>query len=83
MCEHPPGCTLIYAPKGQAGEYSPLAVNPYPGCGHGCSYCYVPRMLKMPRVEFGKKVLIAADSLKKSTAANHFGPVSGSEEEAA
>jgi hypothetical protein len=40
-------------------------------------------MLKMPRVEFGKKVLIAADSLKKSTAANHFGPVSGSEEGAA
>ena len=24
-----PGCNYIYAPKGQAGEYSPLAANPY------------------------------------------------------
>jgi DNA repair photolyase len=38
------GAAYIYAPKGQAGEYSPLAANPYKGCGHGCAYCYVPRM---------------------------------------
>lgn len=47
-----PGCSYIYAPKGQAGEYSPLAANPYRGCGHGCAYCYVRRVLKMKRAEF-------------------------------
>ncbi|HET6446211.1 MAG TPA: hypothetical protein VFI27_16715, partial [candidate division Zixibacteria bacterium] len=33
------GCSFIYAPKGQAGEYAPLAANPYKGCGHKCAYC--------------------------------------------
>ena len=46
------GCSIIYAPKGQAGEYSPLATNPYRGCGHGCAYCYVPKVLRMDRPEF-------------------------------
>lgn len=46
------GCKTIYAPRGQAGEYSPLAVNPYRGCGHGCAYCYVPKVLHMDRKEF-------------------------------
>lgn len=40
------GCNYIYAPKGQAGEYSPLATNPYRGCGHKCAYCYVPQVIK-------------------------------------
>ena len=47
-----PGCNIIYVPKGQAGEYAPLACNPYRGCGHGCAYCYVPAVLKMKRPEF-------------------------------
>lgn len=46
------GCSYIYAPAGQAGEYAPLAANPYRGCGHACAYCYVPLVLKMPRPEF-------------------------------
>lgn len=46
------GCSHIYAPAGQAGEYAPLAANPYRGCGHGCVYCYVPGVLKMKRTEF-------------------------------
>jgi DNA repair photolyase len=46
------GCQYIYAPRGQAGEYAPLATNPYRGCGHGCAYCYVPRVLHMERKEF-------------------------------
>jgi DNA repair photolyase len=46
------GCSIIYAPAGQAGEYAPLATNPYRGCGHGCSYCYVPQVLKIDRKEF-------------------------------
>jgi len=46
------GCKIIYAPSGQAGEYSALAANPYRGCGHKCSYCYVPNVLRMDRPEF-------------------------------
>lgn len=46
------GCSYIYAPRGQAGEYAPLACNPYRGCGHKCAYCYVPHVLKMKREEF-------------------------------
>lgn len=46
------GCSYIYAPAGQAGEYSPLAANPYRGCGHKCAYCYVPNVLRMARAEF-------------------------------
>jgi DNA repair photolyase len=46
------GCSNIYAPKGQAGEYAALASNPFRGCGHGCVYCYVPKILQMDRKEF-------------------------------
>ena len=46
------GCSIIYTPNGQAGEYSPLAANPYRGCGHKCAYCYVPNVLRMGRPEF-------------------------------
>ena len=42
----------IYAPAGQAGEYAPLATNPYRGCGHDCLYCYVPAAIKMDRRAF-------------------------------
>lgn len=46
------GCSYIYAPSGQAGEYAMLATNPYRGCGHKCAYCYVPKVLRMDRAEF-------------------------------
>lgn len=46
------GCTIIYAPRGQAGEYAPLSCNPYRGCGHKCKYCYVPDVLRMTRPDF-------------------------------
>jgi DNA repair photolyase len=46
------GCSIIYAPAGQAGEYAPLAANPYRGCGHGCVYCYVPAAIRMSRESF-------------------------------
>ncbi len=46
------GCNIIYAPKGQAGEYAKLSTNPYRGCGHKCVYCYVPKVLRMSRDEF-------------------------------
>lgn len=43
---------LIYEPKGKAREYSPLALNIYAGCAHGCDYCYVPQILYITRDEF-------------------------------
>lgn len=46
------GCSIIYHPAGQAGEYAPLATNPYRGCGHGCVYCYVPAAIRMSRTDF-------------------------------
>jgi DNA repair photolyase len=46
------GAKTIYAPRGQAGEYAPLATNPYRGCGHTCLYCYVPLVTKQARDEF-------------------------------
>lgn len=46
------GCSYIYAPRGQAGEYSMLSCNPYRGCGHKCAYCYVPDVLRMKREDF-------------------------------
>ncbi|SCK49295.1 DNA repair photolyase [Variovorax sp. HW608] len=58
----------IYAPAGQAGEYSPLATNPYRGCGHGCAYCYVPKVLRMDRAEFDQGATLRPgylDSLRR------------------
>lgn len=34
----------IYEPKGRAREYSPLALNIYTTCAHGCDYCYCKRL---------------------------------------
>jgi DNA repair photolyase len=45
-------CNIIYTPRGQAGEYAPLATNMYRGCPHACSYCYCPAVLRMTREEF-------------------------------
>ncbi len=45
---------VIYEPKGRAGEYAPLAVNLYRGCGHGCIYCYAPEATFVDRREFIK-----------------------------
>jgi DNA repair photolyase len=59
------GCSLIYAPAGQAGEYAPLATNPYRGCGHKCAYCYVPSVLRMPRPEFDAGATPREDFLPK------------------
>jgi len=45
---------VIYEPRGRAGEYAPLAVNLYRGCGHGCIYCYAPGATFIERQEFIK-----------------------------
>ena len=60
-----PNCQYIYAPKGQAGEYAPLAANPYRGCGHGCAYCYVPLVTKMQRKDFDQAARPRNDYLDK------------------
>lgn len=52
------GCTFIYAPRGQAGEYAPLSANPYRGCGHKCAYCYVPYAIKIDRKLFDEGAVI-------------------------
>lgn len=47
-----PGADVIYRPSGEAGEYAPLATNPYKGCGHACVYCYVPGATHVKRPIF-------------------------------
>ena len=61
------GCDVIYAPKGQAGEYAPLATNPYRGCGHACSYCYVPAAIRMSREAFDAGATPKPDFLARLT----------------
>jgi len=39
----------IYEPRGKAREYAGLAVNLFDGCAHGCTYCYVPGIRRIPR----------------------------------
>jgi DNA repair photolyase len=59
------GCHHIYAPKGQALEYSALAANPYRGCGHGCKYCYVPLITRQDRKEFDSGAVMRDGFLDK------------------
>ncbi len=47
--------SLIYQPRGKAREYSPLALNLYLGCSHGCKYCYAPRCIKSSEENFSSK----------------------------
>ncbi len=61
------GRSYIYAPKGQAGEYAPLAANPYRGCGHSCRYCYVPNVKRMKRREFDAAAVPRPGFLHKLT----------------
>ncbi|MFC1981090.1 radical SAM protein [Chloroflexota bacterium] len=45
---------VVYEPRGRAGEYSPLALNLYRGCGHSCIYCYAPEATFIDQTEFIK-----------------------------
>ncbi len=55
---------MIYKPKGRAREYSPLALNVYSGCDHGCRYCYVPALLRRKRESF-RRVVVRPDVLQE------------------
>ncbi len=55
----------IYEPAGRAREYSPLALNYFKGCDHGCKYCYVPNMLGRFNSKYEHSNVIAPIDYKK------------------
>lgn len=63
-------CKSALSPSSLPGlDYS---LNPYRGCQHGCAYCYVPNVLRIPRNKWGCFVdvktnipLILSHELKK------------------
>jgi len=56
---------VIYEPKGKAREYSPLALNYYQGCNHGCLYCYVPDIQHRTRDDYQADVRVRPGILNK------------------
>lgn len=56
---------VIYQPQGQAGEYAPWASNHYENCGHGCVYCYVPKVRHVSRKEFDGEAVARKDYLAR------------------
>lgn len=50
--------SIIYEPRGKAGEYSPLAANLYKGCSHACVYCFAPSATFTDRQRFSEESYI-------------------------
>ena len=68
--------SVIYEPQGRAREYAHLALNLYgsvgpdgkeypAGCVHGCTYCYVPDFMHIPRKIFHGDVRPRRDILNR------------------
>jgi DNA repair photolyase len=56
---------IIYEPKGEAREYSPLAVNLRVGCEHGCRYCYGPLAFRKKRGSFHSIIKTSKNALDR------------------
>ncbi len=56
---------VIYQPTKAAAEYARLACNLYRGCGHRCTYCYAPGVLRMSREEFHAAPVLREGVLEK------------------
>ena len=59
--------STIYRPKGKALEYSPLAVNLFSGCRHGCEYCYA-RFVSKKSIEQWRTEIIPTKNTLRSIA---------------
>lgn len=57
--------SIIYEPTGKALEYSPLAINLYNGCSHGCKYCYVPSIRRKTLKEWSASPTPRVDILRQ------------------
>jgi len=60
--------SLIYEPKGRAREYSPLALNVYMQCSHGCKYCYAAAAIRKTLAEYTGKPMPRENIVEKLAA---------------